>query len=189
MVRIHKYCKNNQIPYTIRYEPNVICWSQAPGSLKDLRKQRRRWHLGLFQSLVHHRDICLKNRFGSMGSLSYLYYLLYELMSPFIELFGWGTMIISVFFGVLNVPFMITFYLLYALYCAILSITAFFQRIYTQNLKISRMDVAKAMVLCVVENVFFRMVMDFIRVTAFVGYRKKKGEWGRIKRVKNDELS
>ncbi|MDE6313950.1 MAG: glycosyltransferase family 2 protein [Lachnospiraceae bacterium] len=189
VVRIHKYCKNNQIPYTIRYEPNAICWSQAPGSLKDLRKQRRRWHLGLFQSLVHHRDICLKNRFGSVGSLSYLYYLLYELMSPFIELFGWGTMIISVFFGVLNVPFMISFYLLYALYCAVLSITAFFQRIYTQNLKISRLDVAKAMVLCVVENVFFRMVMDFIRVTAFVGYRKKKGEWGSIKRVKNDELS
>lgn len=189
VVKLHKYCKNNQVPYTIRYEPNAICWSQVPGSLKDLRKQRRRWHLGLFQSLGHHRDICLKKRFGLVGSLSYLYYLFYELLSPAIELLGWGTMIVSSIYGVINIPFMISFYLLYAVYGAILSITAFFQRIYTQNLRISRMDVTKAVVLCIVENVFFRIVMDFIRVTAFRGYGRRKGEWGTIKRVKIDEVS
>lgn len=189
VVRIHRFCRNNQIPYTMRYQPDAICWSQAPGSLKDLQKQRRRWHLGLFQSLVYHRDMCLKSRFGLTGSVSYLYYLFYELLSPVIELLGWCTMIVSSVYGVLNVPFMIHFYLLYAIYGAILSITAFFQRIYTQNLKVSHLDVMKAMVLCVVENLFFRVVMDVIRVTAFVGYRRRKGEWGLLKRVKNQEIS
>ncbi len=185
VVRLHKYCRNNKIPYTIRYEPNAICWSQAPGTFMDLYRQRRRWHLGLFQSLFSHKDICMKNRFGLVGSFSYLYYLLYELLSPFIELTGWFSMVISALLGVLNIPFMISFYLLYSFYGAVLSITAFFQRIYTQNLKISRLDVCKATILCVIENVFFRIVLDVIRITAFLGYKRRKEEWGTIKRVKN----
>lgn len=188
VVRLHVFCTNNQIPYAIRYEPNAICWSQAPGSLGDLRKQRRRWHLGLFQSLTRHRDMCLKSRFGLIGSVSYLYYLLYELFSPFVEVVGWITMVVAACVGLLNVPFMIGFYLLYALYGAILTITAFFQRIYTQNLKISSGDVVKAVFLCIIENVFFRLVMDFVRATAFIGYGKRKNQWGSIKRMKHSEI-
>ena len=188
VVRLHVFCRNNQIPYSIRYEPNAVCWSQAPGSLGDLRKQRRRWHLGLFQSLAKHRRMFLSPRFGLVGTVSYLYYLLYELFSPRIELFGLATMILAGWAGLLNVPFMIYFYLLYAVYGAILTMTAFFQRIYTQNLKIRSGDVAKACVMCLIENVFFRFFLDFVRATSFIGYRKKKNQWGKIKRLKHSEI-
>lgn len=188
VVRMHVFCRNNSIPYAIRYEPNAICWSQAPGSLEDLRKQRRRWHLGLFQSLMGHKDMCLRTRFGLIGSVSYLYYLLYELFSPFVEVVGWITMALAACVGLLNVPFMVGFYLLYAFYGSVLTITAFFQRIYTQNLKISTSDVFKAVCLCFVENVFFRFVLDFVRATAFIGYRKRKNQWGSIKRMKHSEI-
>ncbi len=188
VVRLHVFCRNNQIPYSIRYEPNAVCWSQAPGSLGDLRKQRRRWHLGLFQSLAKHRRMFLSPRFGLVGTVSYLYYLLYELFSPQIELFGLATMILAGWAGLLNVPFMIYFYLFYAVYGAILTMTAFFQRIYTQNLKISRKDVIRACVMCVAENVFFRFFLDFVRATSFIGYRKKKNQWGQIKRQKHSEI-
>lgn len=188
VVRMHVFCQNNQIPYSIRYEPNAICWSQAPSSLGDLRRQRRRWHLGLFQSLMKHKKMCLNPRFGLVGSISYLYYLLYELFSPFIELIGWITMFASVYVGILNLPFMIGFYLMYAVYGAILTITAFFQRIYTQNLHIKLSDVIKAIIICLVENVFFRFVLDFVRATAFIGYWKKKNQWGKIKRVKHSKI-
>ncbi len=29
VVKLHVFCRNNQTPYSIRYEPNAICWSQA----------------------------------------------------------------------------------------------------------------------------------------------------------------
>ena len=82
---------------------------------------------------------------------------------------------------------MLRFFLLYALYGSILTITAFFQRIYTQNLKISTGDIIKACFVCVIENVFFRFVLDFVRATAFIGYKKKKNQWGQIKRQKQQE--
>ena len=97
-------------------------------------------------------------------------------------------MALAVCVGLLNVPFMVGFYLLYAFYGSVLTITAFFQRIYTQNLKISTSDVFKAVCLCFVENVFFRFVLDFVRATAFIGYRKRKNQWGSIKRMKHSEI-
>lgn len=184
VVRLHEFCRKNQIEYAIRNEPNAICWSQAPSSFRDLWKQRRRWHLGLFQSLTRHRSMFLSPDFGLVGSLSYLYYILYELLSPAIELFGLAVTISAWFAGLLNVPFMLRFYLLYALYGAVLTITAFFQRIYTQNLKITALDSLKAIISCVLENVLFRFFLDFVRMTSFIGYRKGRNQWGKIKRQK-----
>ena len=187
VVKLHAFCRNNQRKYSIRYEPNAICWSQAPSSLNDLRKQRRRWHLGLFQCMMKYKNMFLNPRFGLVGSVSYLYYLLYELFSPLIQVFGLLSILLAGWIGVLNVPFAIRFFLLYTIYGAVLTITAFFQRIYTQNLKISGADVVKACIMCVVENVFFRFVLDFFRATAFIGYKKKKNQWGQIKRKKHSE--
>ena len=188
VVKLHTFCRNNMRSYSILYEPNAVCWSQAPASLGDLRRQRRRWHLGLFQSMVKYRQIFMNPRFGLVGSLSYLYYLLYELFSPQIELFGLCTIALAAAIGQLNVVFMLRFYLLYAVYGAILTMTAFFQRIYTQNLHISRTDIVKACLMCLMENLFFRFFLDFARATAFIGYKKRKDQWGQIKRFRHSEI-
>lgn len=186
VVRLHVFCKNNKIPYSIRYEPDAVCWSQVPESLNDLRKQRRRWHLGLFQSMMKHRKIFMNPLYGWLGAGSYLYYLLYELLSPFIQLAGWVTMGISAAAEILNWNFMIAFYLLYTMYNTVLTLTIFFQRVYTLHLRIHIPDVIKAIIVCTLENVFFRLFLDMVRVTAFIGYRKKKKEWGSIRRVKQN---
>ena len=119
-----------------------------------------------------------------VGYISYLYYLLYELLSPFIELFGLLTIVLAYMVNLINVPFMIMFFLIYALYGAVLTITAFFARIYTQNIRLSVLDVVKAVYLCIAESVFFRFIQAFTRMTAFFGYKKKKNVWGQIKRQK-----
>ena len=187
VVKLHVYCRNNQQKYAIRYEPNAVCWSQAPTSLKDLMKQRRRWHLGLFQSMVLHRQIFANPRFGLVSWISYMYYLLFELLSPAIEVFGILTMVLAPCFGFLNVPFMLRYFLFYAAYGAAMTMTAFFQRIYTQNLRITLLDAARALAMCFMESLFFRYVLSFVRVTSFIGYKRKKNQWGAIKRVKQQE--
>ena len=187
VAKLHAYCRNNLERYSIRYEPNAVCWSQAPSTLPDLFKQRRRWHIGLFQCITRYRFMFLKSRFGLVGTASYLYYLLYELYSPIIEVIGLAGTAVAALAGLLNAKFMLQFYLLFAVYSAILTVTAFFQRIYTQNIHISRQDVFRACIMCLIENIFFRFVFDFIRLNAFIGYRKNKGTWGTIKRVRHSE--
>ncbi len=184
VVKLHEYCVTNEIPYAIRYATDAICWTQAPERLRDLCKQRKRWHLGLFQSMWRHRVMLNNPKFGAVSLVSYLYFLMYELLSPFIELFGVLTMLLAFWVDLINVPFMILFFLIYAVFGSIMSLTAFFARIHTIDLKISFRDVMKAILLCFFDITCLRFVMAFVRTTAFIGYKKKKLQWGKIERKK-----
>lgn len=75
-LRLHRYYVENKIPYNNRYVANAICWTQAPFTLKDLAKQRSRWHRGLIQSMWQHRTIILNPKYGLLGTVSYLFYFL-----------------------------------------------------------------------------------------------------------------
>lgn len=173
VVKLHEYCTSNSIPYSIRYASDAICWTQAPERLRDLCKQRRRWHLGLFQSMYKHRTMFSNHRFGAVSFVSYLYFLIYELLSPFIEIFGVCTMALAWWFDLINVPFMVLFFLIYAVFGAILTLTAFFSRIYTADLTVSFGDGVRAACLCLFELVFLRFILAWVRCTAFIGYRKR----------------
>lgn len=182
VVKLHLFCREHNIPYRIRYATDAICWTQAPEGLKDLCKQRRRWHIGLFQSMQKHRVMLLNPRFGLVGTLSYLYFLIYELLSPYIEVFGILTMVLAYLVDLLNLPFMLLFFLIYVVYSAILSLTAFFARIHTIDLKLTFWDVVKAVGLCAAEVSCLRLILTWVRATALFGYHKKRQSWGSIQR-------
>lgn len=184
VVKLHVYCRENGIPYRIRYATDAVCWTQAPETLKDLCRQRRRWYIGLFQSMIRHRRMLFNPKYGLVGGISYLYFLIYELLSPYIELFGLFTAVLAYIVDLLNVPFMILFFAIYVAYSAILSLTAFFARIHTVDLKLSLTDVMKAIGLCIMEVSCLRLILAGVRATAFIGYTEKKQVWGRIERKK-----
>lgn len=184
VVKLHEFCRLHGIPYRVKYASDAICWSQAPEHLRDLRQQRRRWHLGLFQSMSKHRTLFFNPKFGAVSFISYLYFLLYELLSPYIEVFGVVTIALAFAFDLINVPFMILFFFIYCAFGSILSLTAFFARIQTIDLSVTPREALKAVALCFVEVGFLRFVLAFVRATAFIGYRKKKLDWGSIQRKK-----
>lgn len=186
VVKMHEFCLANELPYRIRYATGAICWTQVPERLKDLCSQRRRWHLGLFQSMMRHRGLFANLHYGPVSLISYLYFLLYELLSPYIELFGVLTMVLAFLVDLINIPFMVLFYLIYAVFGSVLSLTSFFSRIQTIDLKVSLEDSLKAVLLCLFEVTCLRFVMAFVRTTAFRGYKKKKMQWGKIERRKFD---
>ena len=184
VVKLHEYCNVNNIDYTIAYATDAVCWTQAPERLRDLMKQRKRWHIGLFQSMTRHRRMFFNPKFGAVSLISYLYFLVYELLSPFIEIFGVFTMALAWALDLINVPFMILFFAVYAFFGSVLSLTAFFSRMYTANLRVTVSDALKACLLCVFEITCLRFVLAWVRATALFGYRKKKMQWGRIERKK-----
>ena len=182
VVKLHEYCTVNRMDYCIRYATDAICWTQAPERLSDLKKQRRRWHLGLFQSMMKHRGILFNPQFGAVSFISYFYFLVYELLSPAIEIFGVATMVLAWFSGLINVRFMVLLFLIYVLFGVVLSLTAFFARMYTADLRVSFADMMKAVLLCFFEITCLRFVLTWVRATAFFGYRKSRLQWGSMKR-------
>lgn len=95
-------------------------------------------------------------------------------------------MVLAWWFDLINVPFMLLFFLIYAVFGSVLTLTAFSSRIYTADLTLSFGDGLKAVCLCLFELVFLRFILAWVRCTAFIGYRKKKLSWGRIERRKID---
>ena len=184
VVKLHTFCRTNLIPYKIKYASDAICWSQAPSNLKDLTKQRRRWYLGLFQSMTKHHQLFFNPRYGLISFISYLYFLIYELFSPFIELFGIFFTLLFHLFNLVNIRYMIIFYLMYALFGALLSVTSFFARIYVNNTKVTFIDSLKVLLLCFLEITVLRFYLSIIRMFSFIGYKKKRNNWGSIKRYK-----
>lgn len=186
IVKLHVFCRENQIPYRIRYAADAVCWTQVPERFRDLVKQRKRWHIGLFQSMSRFRRIFLNPKFGMVSFISYMYFLLYELLSPYIEVFGVLTVLFAYYVDLINVPFMILFFLIYAVYSAVLSLTAFFSRVHTADLKLTGSDMLKAVGLCFFEVSCLRFAMAWVRMSALWGYGRKKNQWGRIERKKID---
>jgi len=183
VVKLHEFYREHSIPYRIRYAPDAICWTQAPEKLTDLCKQRRRWHIGLFQSMMDHRKILANPRFGLVGCISYIYFLIYELLSPYIEVFGVATMVFASLVDFLNVPFMLLYMAIYIVFSAVLSLTAFFARIHTIDMKLSLADAVKAIGLCALEVSCLRFVLAWVRMTALIGYKRKKTNWEKIERI------
>ena len=182
VTKIHRFCLKNKIDYIIKYVPEAICWTQAPNNLKDLIKQRRRWYIGLFQTMVKHKEIAFNIKYKWLSIISYNYFLFFELLAPFIEVFGIVATVIAIMFNLLNLKFMILFFLIYALFGVILSLTTFLAQIHVLNLKISLLDVIKSSFVCAFEVTILRFILMFFRITSFIGYNKKKLIWNKLQR-------
>ena len=181
IVKLHSYHRSNKLPYKIKYEYEGVCWTQVPEKFRDLLKQRKRWHIGLFQSLSQHKSLITTG--------SYLYYLIYELLSPFIELGGLLVTLLAYAFGLLNVKYMITLFLVYSLFGSILTVIAFLTRNFLSDARVSTKDVIKVFILCVPENIILRFILAWTRMAAILFYRGKKTNWGELERVKIDYKS
>lgn len=184
VIKLHTFCRANKIDYKMRYVPDAICWTQAPEKLGDLIKQRRRWHIGLFECMRKYKEILLKPEYGVIGSIAYLYFFIYEFLSPYIEIGGIIVTILLFVLNIVNLKFMLSFYLFYIILGALITIVAYFTTIYINELNFNMKKVAKILMLCLFEVGFLRLVLAWVRFTALIGYRKNKYKWGDIERKK-----
>lgn len=178
IMKLHAYYRSNRLPYQIKYAYNAVCWTQAPERFRDLLKQRKRWHIGLMQSMLGHKSMITKG--------SYLYYLFYELLSPVIELLGLLVTFLAYVFGLLNLRYVIALFLIYALFGAMLTVISFVTRNYLSSIRVRPVDILKAFLLCIPENVLIRFILAWTRILAVFFWRGKKTRWGEIKRKKID---
>lgn len=188
VVKLHSFYRKNQIPYNIKYSHKAICWSQVPETTKDLKGQRRRWHIGLMSSLFKHRYIFLNPKYGLVGVFSFLYFVVYELFSCLIDILGLVLIIVSYFTGLLNMEFLFVFLLVYIFYSIVISITSIMLENYIFKHILSIRIMLKLIVFSILESFGYRQLCSWYRVTGFIGYRKRKHQWSKISRKKQNTV-
>ena len=88
VVRLHRYLAAQGQRYRVSYIPDPVCWTEAPEDLATLARQRKRWQRGLGQSLWENRGLCFAKGSGAAGWLAFPFFVLFELLSPLIEVGG-----------------------------------------------------------------------------------------------------
>ena len=89
VVRLHRYCRDNEIPYRVSFLADPVCWTEVPRSFRVLCRQRNRWHRGLLETLSRHRGMIGRPRYGIVGLLGMPYFALFEALGPLVETLGY----------------------------------------------------------------------------------------------------
>ena len=182
VIKLHKMLHQKKRKYSVRFLPDPICWTQPPEHLSDLKKQRKRWHVGLIDSLLKHKDMVFNPKYGRIGMICLPYYWIFELLGPVIETFGYLFIPISFLLGVVNVWFMISFFLVAVLYGTILSVGALLLEENTFRKYPDLRQLLRLFFFSFVDNFGYRQINTVYKVEAMFGFRKNKSRWGELKR-------
>lgn len=99
VVRLHRHCREKEIPYSIAFIPDPVCFTLVPESFKALYEQRRRWQRGLVETLLGNLGMVFNPRYGALGLFTMPYHLLVEVIGPVIESATWVCLALALAFG------------------------------------------------------------------------------------------
>ncbi len=181
IMKIHSFYRKNNIEYKTSYVPDAICWTQAPEKLKILKRQRRRWHVGLGQSLKMHKYMFLNPKYGAVGMISYPYFVFFEYITPLLEILGLTTITVSYIFDIINLRFFFFYLLIYIGYNIIVSMISIILERYifsrNTNLKLT----VKLLFFSILESFGYRQMISLFRIGNILKI-KKEHTWGEMVR-------
>lgn len=183
VVKLHKIMRKKGIPYKIRFLEDPVCWTQPPENLRDLYKQRKRWQIGLINTLLNHKHMVFNPKYGSVGMFTIPYYWLFEFIGPAIETFGYIVVTISYLLGVTSIKFVLAFYLLTVFMGIILSIGAIMLENYTMRKFTEFRQLITLLLYTLIDSLGYRQFNTITRTIALIRYPLDKHSWGKMKRA------
>jgi len=176
VMRLHRHCLDNKIPYKIFFVPDPVCWTQVPYTMKMLRKQRNRWQRGLIDCMRNNRGMILNPKYGKVSLFGVSYFVFVEIIGPIVELLGYISIPIFYLLGVLNVKFLmllITVAILWGISINIATVLLdnFNYRRYKRN-----RDILRLCLLSVIEFFGYREILLLERIKATFSFRELS--WG-----------
>ena len=182
VVRLHRYMRTHKRKYKIIFCEDSVCWTQGPMSVADIRSQRRRWQIGLFDTLISHKGLFLNPRYGMIGLMAIPYNWIFELFGAVVESLGYVIIPFSLLMGELNMFFFTMYFLLAVMLGVILSIGSLILEQYTRKSVMSAKQCLSLSLYAILENFGYRQLITVFRLEGILKYRRLRKTWGKIKR-------
>ncbi len=189
VVRIHRHCRDHGIDYRITFIPDPVAWTEAPETLSQLAKQRNRWQRGLAQVIARHRDMIGRRRYGLPGLVALPYFVVFELLGPIVELFGWIAFLLSVALGIVSIEYVALFLALAVFLGSAFSIAA----VALEELSFRRYrrfsDLMALLGIALVESFGYRQLSTVWRLRGLAAALRRDGTWGEMERTGFDGVA
>ena len=178
VARLHRRWRDTNRPYRVVFQPDPVCWTEAPETLKILASQRNRWQRGTCQVLSYHMAMMGNPKYGSVGWFAMPYFLIFEVAGPLIEVSGYLVTLVAVMFGLLDIVFAQLLFLAAVVFGAMISITS----VLLEEMSFRRYPKVRHLLLLaaigVIENFGYRQLTTYWRLRGVIDFLRKKQGWG-----------
>ncbi len=177
IARLHHMLREKKWNYRMVFTTDPICWTEAPSSMRMLARQRRRWQLGLMQTVMKHHRMLGNPKFGWMGMLSMPFHAYVEAIGCVVE--AVGTILIPFSFLVGAMPLRLFFLLMFLAvgYGTLLSIASVLLSEITVRRYPSFLDLLTLVGYAFVENFGYRQLTTFYRAQGVLQYFTGRRKW------------
>jgi cellulose synthase/poly-beta-1,6-N-acetylglucosamine synthase-like glycosyltransferase len=183
VVRLHHYLRERGEDYRVIFVAEPVSWSEAPSSLRVLGRQRRRWHRGIAEILSKHRRMIGNPRYGRIGLVALPYYVVFELLAPFVELAALVLLPLGVWRHAVDWQFAWRFALVAYGYGLLVSLVSLFIEEVSFHRYPRWSDLLRGVLAAIVENFGYRQILAGFQVSgAAAAWRGRQAIWGMMHR-------
>jgi len=182
VVRLHRYCRERGIRYRIEFLPDPVAWTECPEDVATLGRQRRRWQRGLTETLLIHRRMLLRARYGAVGMLAFPFNFFLEMLGPAIEAAGYLGILVGILLGRVSPLHALAFLLVAFVLGVVLSVAAIALEEQTFRRYPRRRDLAGLFALAFLEVLGYRQLNTWWRIQGLWAVISGKRGWGMMKR-------
>lgn len=182
VVKLHRFFCDQNSTFRITSIPDPVCWTEAPESLKVLRRQRTRWHRGMCETLWTHRRMLLKSRYRILGLLILPLFVIFDILGPIFEAIGFLMLFILSLLGLLSWAFFFAYFSLIVAFGVFLSVMSLVlaEISFFRSPKVHHMFALGLG--AILENFGYRQLNSLWRIEGLYQFFRKQKSWGDMQR-------
>ncbi|NNM45748.1 glycosyltransferase family 2 protein [Knoellia koreensis] len=184
VLRIHKKLHDEERDYRVGFVPEPVLWTEVPSTTAVLRRQRKRWHRGLWETLWAYRGMVFRPKYGKVGMIALPYYWVFELFAPLLEFFGIIIVPLALLLGVVNLPYAALFLLVAYGLAILVTLSAMAAEEWSFHRHERWRDLGTTLVASLLENIGYRQMTVWWRLEGWwASLRRKEQVWGVMTRT------
>ena len=180
IVEIHHWAMENNRHIQMNFTSDPVCWTEAPATLAMLGRQRRRWQLGLCQTLWKRSEMLFNKKYGPVGWLSYPFHLFVEAIGAPVEFLGYWMVPLALLFGMVPPYLFLLFVLLSLAYGSFLSVGSVLLEELTYRRYPKYWDLLTLLWYALWENIGYRQLVLWYRVQGVWRFIRGFREWEKV---------
>ena len=180
VVQLHQWGAENNRHIRMSFTSDPVCWTECPSSLRMLANQRRRWQLGLCQTLWKHSEILFKGKYGIVGLLSYPFHAYVEGLGSVVEFLGYLLVPLGYVLGIVPPVILVLFVLLGLIYGGFLSVGAVLLEELTYHRYPRFRDLLTLLAFAVFENIGYRQLILYYRFQGALKFLLGSRGWEKV---------
>ena len=183
IVQIHRWATHHKRKIKMKFTSDPVCWTECPAQVTMLGRQRRRWQMGLCQTLWKSSEMLFNGKYGAIGMLSFPFHLYVEALGSVVEFLGYFMVPLALLFGMVPVPLFILFVVLSLVYGSFLSVGAVLLEELTYRRYPGLRDLVILLIYAVLENIGYRQLVLLYRVQGVVRFITGFRSWEKVTHV------